>query len=98
MGNDPWGSDHFPISIIINLTPELPKVKNTRHKLYTNRTNWESFQRSMDNDLKNLSKDYANLDAPILYTNFTCIIEKALTVATPNIPKHQSSNKTKKDN
>ncbi|XP_019884483.2 uncharacterized protein LOC109610335 isoform X1 [Camponotus floridanus] len=83
INQDPWGSDHFPIFININISASLKSTIKTPSKLYSPKTDWPTFTENMKSDINNFLPDLLTIqDIQGLYTSFTSIIIKNITKAS----------------
>lgn len=80
VSEDSWGSDHFPITIILNeKVASQTKIQTTR-RLYNCRTDWEKVNqnlKSRTNQCRELIND-TRIDTQEKYTTFTAIITDSL--------------------
>lgn len=95
---DPWGSDHFPISIEISPSIAIPyKVYNKSNRLYKPNTVWATIKDNLENikdDCLSLALDNS-IDTQTKYSSFVALIQSVF----PSRNRIKSSNsKTQSSN
>lgn len=84
--DEPWGSDHLPIYIYLNVTKN--KYKRKTHKLTIKKTNWKGLVESLEESYVDfLDPSFEALDASGKYNKFVDIVTEAISSNTP--PKKQ---------
>lgn len=85
IGNDNWGSDHFPIFIRIGCQITPPPPIHYFTKRYSKNINWDGFRNRVHTALEdNLLSLSAIEDLNVKYSSFLAIISDALTFK-PNL-------------
>lgn len=91
VGEDPWGSDHFPIFVHSCLHLDALSSLRTSPRLYSVKTDWTVFQKHMDGIIKrNLPP---SLGIEVRYPSFVALLGDALREATPHAFHHTQSRK-----
>lgn len=79
VGDDPWGSDHFPIRIDINCRFSVYSPFNKKVRLHHKFTNWDLFRNLLDSSIKDNLENLNNCpDVLVRYSSFTSLIYLAL--------------------
>lgn len=107
-GNDPWGSDHYPVSININY--QFSKYIKKSNRVSTKKTNWDKYVKIMEEKESDLNKnEYKDLNYISKYNFIYEKIIEAVKKASEDeeeekykeaIPKevNMTKNKNKKEN
>ncbi|EZA55637.1 hypothetical protein X777_04329 [Ooceraea biroi] len=86
VGEDPWGSDHFPISISIFGQVTATNRFCPSYRLHSVKTDWKKVSRLLEEAIP-LCLDLVynvDLDIQTKYSSFFALISNCVTSATPN--------------
>uniref|UniRef100_A0ABD2WYI4 Endonuclease/exonuclease/phosphatase domain-containing protein n=1 Tax=Trichogramma kaykai TaxID=54128 RepID=A0ABD2WYI4_9HYME len=91
VNNDPWGSDHFPITIEINVTPTRLTRKNFKYNL--NKLDWDAFHDTLTSNAHLFSSmEFLNCNHVERYNSFKNLIISAIE---NNMQSKRSTHSTK---
>lgn len=90
MSTDPWGSDHFPIFVSSRIQPESISPNRKYPRLYSIDTDWNFFQDTLDNFIKQSSP--SNSDLETSYSSFISMIMESIRLFSSSL---RATHKTK---
>lgn len=91
--SETWGSDHFPIKILLD--SEKHPYEKKSFKIKTKRTNWNMFNEELEKKYDEfLSAEYEALDPTLKFEKFVKTVIETLRASTP--VKKKINAKTKK--
>lgn len=93
MGEDSWGSEHFPIVLETRIKPDLANNYKRTPRLHKSNTDWDIFHEELDKNLKRMA-GYDTMSVQVVYSTFVATIESAVLKATPS--SGQGKGKSKK--
>lgn len=88
IGEDSWGSDHFPIFIHINYV-DLRSIHKNSNRLYSKKKiNWKVFSDILDDKIEENLENLMQITEPVsIYSTFTSILMEILKIASLTQPK-----------
>jgi hypothetical protein len=84
VGDEPWSSDHYPISLELHRSVDPRILHRAPYKMYTLKTDWEQAISNISNNLGPLEATIlnSNLDIQVKYSTFVATITSAIMEAT----------------
>lgn len=95
VGQDSWGSDHFPIYITLNEKVEI-KTSFKSNRITNSKTDWNLVDENLANCIEKCKEVIYNIvsDIQTKYTTFIAIVTNCVQEANPN-PDNRFKNKKK---
>lgn len=87
VGDDPWGSDHYPITIEFKKTTENRISNCNKKRLYNRTTDWAKFRQTLQDKLEDTISvtQSRDIDTQVNYTTLVAIIVDAIQNSIPQI-------------